>query len=236
MRVLVRALAMVGPLAIAPVLASAQSSSAPGPSAAEPAPAAPAPSSSSASADADAAPAPSPPPKPSYPATGYSYGATSAQKPDRPRTRAATAPLPGTGAMMPGFETLPDGSTQLFVALSKTAAFDTKASGSQVTVVLKDVRVDRRNNLNPLVTMLFNTPVASARLVPHGRDVWFVVDLRASVTPAISMASGESGKEGGSVLRVAFPKGDYLAASPTAANAKAPAAARSQASASVDAP
>ncbi|HEY4013707.1 MAG TPA: hypothetical protein VGM06_10230 [Polyangiaceae bacterium] len=235
MRLLVRRLALSGALALAPVQASAQSSSAPGPAPADSTSAAPAPST--AAADADAAPSSSAAPKPSYPATGFSYGATSAQRPDRPRARTTTGPLPGTGAMMPGFETLPDGSTQLFVALTKPATFDTKSSPSQVTVVLKDVRVDRRNNLNPLITALFNTPVATARLVPHGRDVWFVVDLRANVTPAVSMGGGDTGKDGSSVLRVAFPKGDYLAvAPPRTPNAKKRAAAPAQASASVDAP
>lgn len=108
---------------------------------------------------------------------------------------------------MPGFETMPDGSTRLFVELSKPAAFDTKAARGSVTYVLKDARVERRNNENPLVTVHFNTPVTSARLVPHGHDVWFVVDLRANVQPAATM---ESTKEGPAVLRVAFPKGEYL--------------------------
>ena len=34
-----------------------------------------------------------------------------------------------------------------------------------------------RNNTNALVTVHFNTPVTSARLVPHGHDLWFVVAL-----------------------------------------------------------
>jgi len=99
------------------------------------------------------------------------------------------------------------------------------------------VRVDRRNNLNPLVTALFNTPVASARLVPHGRDVWFVVDLRANVTPAVSMGGGGAGKDGSPVLRVAFPKGDYLAATTATPSTKARAAAPAPTSdSSIDAP
>lgn len=110
---------------------------------------------------------------------------------------------------MPGFETMPDGSTRLFVELSKPAAFDTKLARGSVTYVLKEARVERRNNQNPLVTVHFNTPVTSARLVPHGHDLWFVVDLRANVAGSAVM---ESTTQGGT-LRVTFPKGDYLPAS-----------------------
>ena len=210
MPVLVRALAIATPFAILPVLAFAQSSSAPGPTPAE----TPAPAPSAAPASADAAPAASA--KPVVPATGYSYGAPSTQPPPRPeRTRAArtAAPqsAPGSDAMRPGFETLPDGSTRLFVDLSKAVAYDAKTTPSTLTVVLKDAHVDRRNNQNPLVTLHFNTPVTAARLVPHGRDVWFVVDLRSNVAPTVSMASSENGKDAGSQLRIVFPKGEYLA-------------------------
>jgi hypothetical protein len=110
-------------------------------------------------------------------------------------------------ALMPGFEMMPDGSTRLFVELSKPAAFDTKLARGSVTYVFKEARVERRNNQNPLVTVHFNTPVTSARLVPHGHDLWFVVDLRANVAATATM---ESTKEGAGTLRVTFPKGDYL--------------------------
>ena len=108
---------------------------------------------------------------------------------------------------MPGFETMPDGSTRLFVELSQPTPFDTKPARGSLTYVLKDAHVDRRNNQNPLVTVHFNTPVTSARLVPHGRDLWFVLELRANVQPAVTM---DSTKEGPATLHVAFPKGDYL--------------------------
>jgi hypothetical protein len=127
-------------------------------------------------------------------------------------------PPPATAtALMPGFEMLPDGSTSLFVELTKPAAFETKPTRAVVTYVLKEAHVDRRNNQNPLVTVHFNTPVTSARLLPHGRDLWFVVDLRANVQPTATM---QSTKEGAATLRVTFPKGDYLPS--TSQNATAP--------------
>jgi hypothetical protein len=115
-------------------------------------------------------------------------------------------PLTAT-ALMSGFQVMPDGSTRLFVELSKPVAFDAKPARGSVTYVLKEARIERRNNQNPLVTVHFNTPVTSARLVPHGHDLWFVVDLRANVQPNATM---DSTKEGTAMFRVAFPKGDYL--------------------------
>jgi hypothetical protein len=112
---------------------------------------------------------------------------------------------------MPGFETLADGSSRLFVELSQPVPFEAKAGHDAVTYVLKGAHVDRRNNYNPLVTVHFNTPVTRARLVPHGKDLWFVVDLRAKVQPTAAM---ETAKDGGAILRIEFPKGDYLAGAP----------------------
>ena len=65
--------------------------------------------------------------------------------------------------------------------------YDTKPSRGAIVYVLKGAHVDKRNNFNPLVTVHFNTPVTSARLVPHGKDLWFVVDLSASVQPTVTM-------------------------------------------------
>jgi hypothetical protein len=117
------------------------------------------------------------------------------------------------GVAMSGFETLADGSTRLFVELSKPVAYDTKAARGTITYVLKGARVVRRNNTNPLVTVHFNTPVTSARLVPHGHDLWFVLELRANVQPTVSM---DTGKDGTAVMHIELPKGEYLPAETSA--------------------
>jgi hypothetical protein len=133
--------------------------------------------------------------------------------------------------VVPGFEMLGDGSTRVFVQMPKAVTYAAKAGAGSVTYVLKDIHVDKRNNYNPLVTLHFNTPVTSARLVPHGRDLWLVVALRAKVQPVVAM---QPAKDGGSVLQLDFPKGDYLpaaSASPSdsdGADAPAPSASKSR--------
>jgi hypothetical protein len=113
------------------------------------------------------------------------------------------------GVSMWGFEPLADGSTRLFVELTKPVTYESKVARGSITYVLKGARVMRRNNTNPIVTVHFNTPVTSARLVPHGHDLWFVIDLRADVQPAVSM---DAGKDGRAVMKIALPKGAYLPA------------------------
>jgi hypothetical protein len=127
--------------------------------------------------------------------------------------RPATA-TEGPGAVVPGFELLGDGSSRLFVQMPKAVAYETKVGKGTITYVLKDVHVEKRNNYNPLVTVHFNTPVSKARLVPHGHDLWFVVTLRASAQPQVSM---EPAKEGGAVLHIDFPKGSYVPSGPSPA-------------------
>jgi hypothetical protein len=135
----------------------------------------------------------------------------------RPPKAVGRAKHPGeAGAAEAGFETLADGSTRLFVELSQPVKYETKTAGGVFTCVLKGAHVDRRNNYNPLVTVHFNTPVTSARLVPHGANLSLVVALRAKVTPAVTM---DATKEGGAMLRVEFPKGDYVRVAPSAAPA-----------------
>jgi hypothetical protein len=138
--------------------------------------------------------------------------------------RAATAAHRGASdasdAIMPGFETLADGSSRLYIELSKPVTYETKSGRGVITYVLKGARVDRRNNYNPLVTVHFNTPVTSARLVPHGHDLWFVVVLRANVQPTVSI---DPGKDGGALMRIELPKGDYLPAASKRTSDEAPA-------------
>jgi hypothetical protein len=199
----VRVMALVGPIAWVPVFAMAQSTNGGSP----PPGAAPASSSSAADADAPAAD-PAGSSKAVVPATGYSYTDSSASpRVDRAPARPAHPNPAGADALMAGFETLADGSSRLFVELTKPAAFDARPARSTLTYVLKATRVDRHNNQNPLVTLHFNTPVTSARLTPHGSDVWLVVDVRSAVQPTVTM---DATKDGAATLRVDFPKGDYL--------------------------
>jgi hypothetical protein len=138
--------------------------------------------------------------------TAFAPGVAAAQ---RPRQGGAVAHSEATpaNAVLPGFETLDDGSTRLFVDLSAPVSYETKAAKGSITYVLKATKMARRNNGNPLVTTFFNTPVTTACLVPHGHDLWFVVDVRADAQPAVSV---DPKPEGGATLSIHFPKGDYL--------------------------
>ena len=135
-------------------------------------------------------------------ASGLVFGQAHAAAPRSVASEAAAGAVPG-------FETLADGSSRLFIELTKPVTYETKAAKGTVTYVLKGARVSRRNNTNALVTVHFNTPVTSAQLVPHGHDLWFVVELRAPVQPSVSM---DAGKEGGAVMHIELPKGQYLPA------------------------
>ena len=153
------------------------------------------------------APAPAPAPAPTdstapaassapsvVPATGYGWSTTPPKHHGVAPARAgATGAAGAPDAILPGFETLADGSTRLFVQLHQAGHVRrAKAAQGTLTYVLKGAHVDKRNNFNPLVTVHFNTPVTSARLVPHGSDLWFVVDLRAQRD-----ADGDDGRDEG---------------------------------------
>jgi hypothetical protein len=145
------------------------------------------------------------------PATGFGWSDPKKKSGPGPSTTRVSHHVKSDApdATMPGFETLADGSSRLFVELTKPVRYETKTGRGTITYVLKGAHVSRRNNYNPLVTVHFNTPIASARLVPHGGDLWFVVSLRANAQPTATL---DGTKDGGSMLRVEFPKGDYLPA------------------------
>ena len=195
-----RSIAAIVALGLAPALAFAQGVG--------PQPPAPPPADTSATGGTGSA-------KPVVPATGYGWSTTPAKHTGgRARLRPMRANTAPTGTVIPGFETLADGSSRVFVQLPRQVAYAPKPAKGSITYVLKGVHIDRRNNLNALVTVHFNTPVSSARLVPHGNDLWLVVDLRANVQPTVAM---DATKDGGAMLRIEFPKGDYLNAAPTLA-------------------
>ena len=125
-----------------------------------------------------------------------------------PRHHPVVPAVVGPVATLPGFEMLAEGGSRLFVELSQSVQVDERKARGSLTYVLHGAHVTVHNNTNPLVTVHFNTPVASARLVPSGHDLLFVVSLRADATPTWKI---NPGKEGSSVLTVDFPKGSWVA-------------------------
>jgi len=76
--------------------------------------------------------------------------------------------------------------------------------------VFKGAHVIKSNNQNPLLTMHFNTPVMSAKLVPKKGELHLVVDMRpgANAAPMFGMRASSDGD--GQQFFVKFPSGSWL--------------------------
>jgi hypothetical protein len=138
---------------------------------------------------------------PAAPATAAAPVAT-----DRPAPRVPPG-VTGPIATLPGFEMQADGGSKLFVELTQSVPVEEQRSAQRITYLLKGARVLKRNNENALVTVHFNTPVTSARLLPEGGSLAFIVNLRANVTPTWKMTPA---KDNSAILEIVFPKGDFL--------------------------
>jgi hypothetical protein len=155
-------------------------------------------------------------------------------------------------ASFPGFEMLADGGSRLFVQLSKSVDVDQAKSsdstprpmrkgkharanakpaaggaGSTLAVTMRGAEVLSRVNELALETVHFNTPVVSARLVPAGNDLQFVIHLRADVAPTVKVVPT---KDNGAMVQIDFPAGSYLppAEAMEAARGAAPASMQAQ--------
>lgn len=139
---------------------------------------------------------------------GYSYD-------DKPRRAAAPAKAravkkhAGPVVNLPGFEQTPDGGSRVFVSLTGTVPVEERKAQGSVTYILKGAGVRVRNNTNALVTVHFNTPVAKARLLPHGNDSHLIIEMRAASSPTWKMTEGQ---DKSAVLQIDFPKGDFAPA------------------------
>lgn len=151
----------------------------------------------------DSSSTPAEPKKPTVPAAGYAYSNKPAAG-SAPRTKYRST---GATVAMPGFEQTADGGSRFFVQLSQSVPVEERKTNGTITYVLKGASPRVWNNTNALVTVHFSTPVARARLVPHGNDLLFILDLRA-VASANYKLSETTDK--GAQLTIDFPKGDWL--------------------------
>ncbi len=135
---------------------------------------------------------------------GYAYS----DKPAPRDTRARRAVhRTGPFATFPGFEQRPDGGSRVLVRLSHAVPVEERRAEGSVTYVLKGAHIRVSNDANALVTVHFNTPVFRARLIPSGRDLLFVLELRAAASPTFQITANEDKT---ATLAIDFAKGEFL--------------------------
>ena len=96
-------------------------------------------------------------------------------------------------ATYPGFQLLPDGTSLVWVTVSREVPVRVERAGRRATYLLDGAHIQIWNNTNPLVTTHFKTPVASARLRPGEAGARLVIELRENVEPEYQVSSGPRG-------------------------------------------
>jgi len=114
-------------------------------------------------------------------------------------------------AQWPGFRLTEDGGSEVMVEFSQNPASPTehRAAGS-ITYVFKGAHVIKSNNQNPLLTVHFNTPIVSARLVPKKGELHLVIDMRPGVNVQPSSGLRASSDGDGQQFFVKLPSGAWL--------------------------
>lgn len=100
-----------------------------------------------------------------------------------------------------GLHVYEDGSSTLFVDLTRTTPVQATAEGREVSFLLSGAKIRYRNNKNPLIAEYFKTNVLRAKLVDEPAGVRLVVQLRENVRTE----HGMSGSGSGARLRVDIP-------------------------------
>jgi len=133
-------------------------------------------------------------------------------QPKSPRTKAAAkhakAKAPKFDPALPtvtypGFQLLAAGASQLWLAVSRTVEVRSERKGSQLIFILGGAQVGTANNTNPLITTHFDTPMASARLLPAKDGARLTIWLREDIEPTHRILPGPRGTM---LLEVNFPK------------------------------
>ncbi len=109
----------------------------------------------------------------------------------------------------PGFQARPDGASRFFVQTTQPVQYRVENESGRAVIILENLGIHLRNNRRPLETRYFNTPVTRAKVERRGHDVALVLEMRAAVTPSVSVQPSEGAYH---YLFIEFPAGDYLPA------------------------
>jgi hypothetical protein len=129
-------------------------------------------------------------------AEGSSYGGVTPGSETSPNLPPKADEIP-EGALMltwPGFMMERDGGSCFFVQTSQHVEVATSKSEGRLELVLRNTRVHLRNNLRPLETQFFDTPVTRATVQRKGpKDTVMVFEMREDSTPTVTQEKGKDG-------------------------------------------
>jgi hypothetical protein len=103
---------------------------------------------------------------------------------------------------MAGLRVHRDGSSTLYVELTRPVPVDVEAGHNGIVFKLREAKVPFRNNRNPLLSQHLSSVVKSARLVSRERDVALEVELRKPAKPRHELVSRPGGA---ATLEIEFP-------------------------------
>jgi hypothetical protein len=106
----------------------------------------------------------------------------------------STAPI----ATWVGFRQTGPKTALVYVNLTQVVAVSSAKQDKTITFTLRKTRIQVRNNQNPLLATHFDSMVESVRLVPSGKDVNLVIQLKREAT----MSSKVEQETQGAVLYV----------------------------------
>lgn len=102
----------------------------------------------------------------------------------------------------PSFQLMDDGTTVVSLAISGSVAVSEKVSGKKLEYRIKSAQVGIANNLNPLVTAHFQTPLVRAALRRERDGIVLVMQLRENAAPKYVVRE----RPNGAVLEITLPR------------------------------
>ncbi|HEY5960038.1 MAG TPA: hypothetical protein VIV60_25975 [Polyangiaceae bacterium] len=103
----------------------------------------------------------------------------------------------------PNFELRPDGSSVVTLPISKSTEVTRITKGQLIEYQLKDAQVGVQNNLNPLITAHFNTPLDRIVLRRTDSGAALILVLREPAQPLHLVRNAATG---GALLEVTLPR------------------------------
>lgn len=132
---------------------------------------------------------------------GYTWGDKPATRRTSPRFRIdPERPL----VQAPTFEMLADGRSRVTLAVSRNVAVERKDRGAVIVFTLPTAQVGVANNLNPLVTRHFASPLLRVQLRREKRSITLQLELGGVVPVTHAVRPGH---DGGMLLVITLPAG-----------------------------